>query len=99
MKKKEKLEKATFREKAADKFGASKEIILDIPKLVFIGSREVTVENYKSISEYTPTRIVLEAKPGQLKFSGSELEIRSISRDMLFITGKIEKTEFGNEVK
>jgi len=99
LRKKEKTEKVTLREKAADKFGASKEILLDIPKLVFIGSREVTVENYKSISEYTPTHIVLEAKPGQLRFSGTDLEIRSISRDMLFITGKIEKTEFGNEVQ
>ncbi len=96
MKKKRNVEKVTLKERVADGFGASKEIILDIPKIVFIGDREVTVENYKSISEYTSEKIVLEINPDQLKFLGTGLEIKSISKDMLFITGKIKQTVFGH---
>ena len=91
----EKLERATFRERVADNLEASKEIILDVPKIIFVGSREVVVENYKAISEYTQCKIVLESKPCGLRFSGKELEIKSITREMLLITGKIQKMEFG----
>lgn len=99
MKKRGAVEKdrATIRERMADGLDASKEIILDVPKLVFIGNREVIVENYKSIAEYTDKKIVLEANPCGLRLSGEDLEIKSITREMLYITGKIAKTEFGRE--
>ena len=45
-KKTEKTEKPTLRERIADGLDASKEVILDVPKIVFIGSREVVIENY-----------------------------------------------------
>ncbi len=96
-KKTEKAEKPTLRERMADNLEASKEIVLDVPKIVFVGSREVVVENYKAISEYTESKIVLESNPCGLRFSGRELEIKSITREMLFITGKIQKMEFGRE--
>ena len=92
-----KTEKPTLRERVADGLDASKEVILDVPKIVFIGSREVVVENYKAISEYTDQRIVAESNPSGLTICGEELEIRSITREMLFITGKIRKMEFGKE--
>ncbi len=90
-------EKPTLKERVARSLDASKEIVLDVPKIVFVGSREVVVENYKGILEYTDKKIVLEAKGDALRFSGSGLEIKSITRDMLFITGKIHKLELGKE--
>lgn len=96
-KKSEKTEKPTIRERVADGLDISKEIILDVPKIVFIGNREAVVENYKAISEYTDQKIVMESKPSGLTVSGVNLEIRSITREMLFITGKIQKMEFGKE--
>ncbi len=98
MKRKNKeAEKPTLRERMADELNVSKEMILDVPKMVFIGDREVVVENYKSIVEYTETKIVLEANPRGLRFLGQGLEIKSITREMLFITGKITKLEFVKE--
>lgn len=96
-KKTEKTEKPTLRERIADGLDASKEVILDVPKIVFIGSREVVIENYKAISEYTDKKIVMESNPLGLTVCGANLEIRSITREMLFITGKIQKMEFGKE--
>lgn len=96
-KKAEEKNKSTIREKVADSLDASKEIVLDVPKLVFIGNREVVVENYKSIVEYTDKKIALEANPCGLRLLGEDLEIKSITREMLYITGKIVKTEFGRE--
>ncbi len=96
-KKIEKKEKPTLRERMADGLDASKEVILDVPKIVFIGNREVVVENYKAISEYTDQKIIVESNPSGLTVCGEDLEIRSITREMLFITGKIQKMEFGKE--
>ncbi len=86
-----------MREKFADRLDISKEIILDSAKIVFIGNREVTVENYKSIVEYTETKIILETKPHRLKFEGNNLEVKTITREMLYIMGKISKLEFQRE--
>lgn len=89
--------KETMREKVADTFDVSKEVILDAAKLVLIGNRELTVENYKSIAEYTENKIILETNPHRLKIDGAQLEIKTIARDFLYITGKILAVEFKME--
>lgn len=91
------VQKASFRDKIATSFEASKEVILDAAKLVFVGNRELTVENYKSIAEYTENQIILETNPHRLKIQGSQLEIKTIARDFLYITGKILAVEFKME--
>ena len=83
-----------MRQRVADGIDVSKEVILDVPKLVFIGNGEVAVENYKGIVEYTDTKIVLEANPCGVRFTGRNLELKSITKEMLFVMGKIEKMEF-----
>lgn len=93
-----KAPKATIRERVADSLDASKEVILDFAHLEFIGNREVTVENYKSIAEYTEKQIIVETNPHRIKLCGSDLEIKSIAREMLYITGKISAVEFKREV-
>ncbi len=87
----------TLRERAANVLDASKEIVLDVPKIVLLGNREAVIENYKAISDYTGERICVESNPVGMRIAGADLEIRSITRETLFITGKIEKIEFGKE--
>ncbi len=96
-KKKAAEEKPNFKEKLAESLGASKEVILDMPRIIFIGNRELTVENYKSIGEYTDRLIVLETNPHRLKIIGAELEIKSIARELIYITGKVSAVEFKRE--
>lgn len=95
--KKTAAEKPSLRERVADTLDVSKEIVLDTARIVFIGDREVTIENYKSIIEYTSEKIELDAKPYRLRLSGSALEVKTITREMLYISGKIFKMEFARE--
>ena len=95
---KNKEEKATLREKMAEALDVSKEVILDAVKLTVIGNGEMTVENYKSIAEYTENKIVLEAKPERVLVSGRNLEIKSLAKEMLYITGRVFGIEFKREV-
>lgn len=87
----------TLRERAANVLDASKEIVLDVPKIVLLGNREAVIENYKAISDYTGERISIESNPMGMRIAGNDLEIRSITCETLFVTGKIEKIEFGKE--
>ncbi len=96
--KKREDKKATVREKVADSFEISKEVMLDAPKLTFIGNRELMVENYKSIGEYTDKRLVMETNPHKIVIDGAELEIRSMARELIFITGQIQAVSFRREV-
>ena len=87
-------EKTTIREKLADRMDISKEIILDVVLVNLIGDRELTIENYKSIMEYSDTCIIVRAKPYNVKVVGTGLEIRNINRELLFITGRIYEFSF-----
>ena len=64
---------------------------------MFIGSREVTIENYRGIVEYTDSRMVLDANPHRLKIEGVGLEVRCITQELLYVTGTILKMEFQKE--
>ncbi len=87
-------EKPKIKDKVAESLGASKEVILDLPRLIFIGNRELTVENYKSIGEYSDNLIVLETNPHKLRISGTGLEIKSIASELIYICGKVSGVEF-----
>lgn len=84
----------SLREKIADSIDISKEVILDTILLTMIGEREMTVENYKSIITYTDTKIKIKAKPYPIEIVGTGLEIRSITRELLYITGRIRSFAF-----
>jgi sporulation protein YqfC len=100
MKKKSKpvQEKKTVRERLANTLDASKEVVLDVPRLTFIGNRELMVENYKSIGEYTEKKIILETNPHRLVVDGAGLEIRSMAKELIYITGQIQCVSFRREV-
>ncbi len=90
-------EKTTMRERLADAIDISKEVVLDTILISSIGNRELTLENYKSILLYSDTCIRVKANPYPLTITGTGLEIRSISRDLLYITGRIHAWEFQRE--
>jgi sporulation protein YqfC len=84
----------SIREKFADTIDISKEIILNTAKITLIGNREITIENYKGITEYTPETIKLIVNPSQIKICGLNLDIKTMSKDFLYITGLINSVSF-----
>ena len=84
----------SLREKMAEALDISKEIILDAVRIVAIGNRELTLENYRNIMEYTTTCIRVNTNPHIIKIRGNGLEIKTITQEMLYITGGICSVEF-----
>ena len=89
--------KVTFRERVATSLGVSKEIFTDAPKVTMVGDMELTVENYKSIGEYSAEAISLSCKNVTLLIRGKNLEIVCIASEMIYICGRICGVEFQNE--
>lgn len=87
---------STVRERIADSFEVSKELTLDVVKITLIGAREITIENYIGVIEYTDKIIHLSAKPSPLKINGDFLEIKTMTKEMLYVSGVIHKIGFEN---
>ncbi len=86
--------KLSIREKIADAIDISKDVILDTILIKAIGNKEITIENYKGILEYSSVCILIKAKPKNAKVSGKNLEIGTITEEMLFISGNISDISF-----
>lgn len=86
----------SIREKLADAIDISKDVILDTVLIKTIGNMEVTIENYKGILEYSNNCILIKAKPKNVRVSGEDLEIGTITEEMLYISGLIYEIAFTN---
>lgn len=86
--------KKKLKERFADSFSVSKEIIMDTVHISMAGNREIYIENYRGIVEYKKDIIRISIKDGVLCISGSDLAIQIIRVTDIFISGYIEKVEF-----
>lgn len=70
-----------------------KDIALDLPKIVLIGSIQAFVENHKGILEYTPELIRIRVSTGELVIKGANLFLRNILMHEIAIEGQISAVE------
>jgi len=85
---------SNIKKSIAEAMGMSYDIALNLPRVVLIGAGEVTVENYNGILEYSDCVIRVSANGCGVKITGCKLEIRTITAEMLFITGNISGVGF-----
>lgn len=57
--------------------------------ITMTGSMEILIENYKSISRYTPTEIVVRSLRGKVSICGQNLEILWYTSSAMKVTGNI----------
>jgi len=82
--------KKTIKEKLAEATAIPDEILLDTFRLVMTGEREITVENFKGILEYSDNLIRLRAKDSRIAIEGASLEIKTVTDDEIQISGRIQ---------
>ncbi len=58
------------------------------------GQRELRVENYLGILEYSSTRLLLQCKDCRLEICGKELFIISYAKEELRLQGRIEQVHY-----
>lgn len=93
-KRKKDKEKRKVSEKICDCLEISSDILSDIPRFTINDNREVQIENYKSVIEYTQKNVRLGAKKYEINISGEELTIVCITEEQIYIRGKIAKIDY-----
>ena len=88
-----KEDKKSIKEKVADAFDLPKELVIDAARLILVGERELTIENYTGILEYDENIIRIKTVGRTVKISGSGLEIRTITDEDIQVTGRISAIE------
>lgn len=83
-----------IREKLSNTFELPKDIVLDVSKVIIIGTGQITIENHKGIVEYSEELIRVNTGSGIMKLSGRNLAIKTILQEEITITGEISAIEF-----
>ncbi len=83
-----------IKEKLSDTLELPRDIILDIPKLIVIGTDNAIIENHKGIIDYCDNKISINTGSGILIITGTNLLIKSIVQEEIEIKGKIKSINF-----
>jgi len=78
-----------LKEKMATALSLPKEIALDMPVITTTGRGELSIENYKSLLEFTETKIRIRTRAGVVIVEGERLTLKQITAENLLITGRV----------
>lgn len=87
-------ENERLREKVVSAVSMPKDVVLGASVITILGTREVCIENYRGIIEYTDTLIRVQTKETQIRLNGKQLQIEYYTNDEMKINGCIRSIEF-----
>lgn len=78
-----------IKERVTGLLALPKEITLNLPLIMLTGRDEVNIENYKSIVEYTDTKIRVHTTSGLLTVEGKKLRLKQITAENIVVSGEM----------
>ena len=75
------------REKKLNKLDFPSDISLDLPKIIVIGNREITIENHKGIMAFENNMVKINSRIGPIIVKGEKFEILFIGETSMTING------------
>lgn len=81
-------------EETAEKFQLPAEAVAGVPKITITGKARVLIENHKGLLEYGEERIEISGGRVRIRINGTDLELRTMDKNDLVITGQILSAEF-----
>ncbi|MBE6062776.1 MAG: sporulation protein YqfC [Clostridium butyricum] len=75
------------KEKILNKLNFPSDISLDMPKIVVIGNREITIENHKGIIAFENNMVKINSRIGAITINGQKFEILFIGETSMTISG------------
>ncbi|AGX42102.1 sporulation protein YqfC [Clostridium saccharobutylicum] len=81
----EKIQKG--KEKILDKLDFPTDIALDLPKIIVVGNREITIENHKGIKVFDTNMVKINSRIGSIIIRGKDFEITFIGETSITING------------
>ena len=77
-------------QKVTDSFELPKDIVLGLPIVTAYGYNELTIENHKGILSFSDKAITVKAAVSTIRISGSRLEIKEFTKDLIIIAGHLK---------
>ncbi|MFV9511025.1 sporulation protein YqfC [Tepidibacillus sp. LV47] len=71
-----------------------KDVIFDLPRITMIAPFQMYIENHRGVIQFTDQYLHLRLSKGELKIYGSQLVIRAILPEEVFIEGIIKSIEY-----
>ncbi len=71
--------------------------LTDGAKVTFVGNGEFLVENYRGIVRYGSDLMEINAGRLNLRFCGRNMEIKTMTRELLYVTGTVSSLSFENK--
>ncbi len=91
-------EKKTTKQSTTEKLLNSLQLPQDIlrgeMRITLTGNREVWIENYRGLLEYTNQSIILQAKNCKVQFEGKALNIDYYTNEDMKLTGRISNIKY-----
>lgn len=85
----EKLQKG--REKVLSKLDFPPDIAMDLPKIIVIGNRQITIENHKGILVFENDLIKINSRIGTVSVKGNNFEILFIGETSISVSGTFKE--------
>jgi len=70
------------------------DVIFDLPRITMIGNRQLYIENHRGVLHFSSDHLVLALSQGKLEIMGSDLSIRTILSEEVFIEGIIADVQY-----
>ncbi|MBD2844452.1 sporulation protein YqfC [Paenibacillus sp. IB182496] len=80
-----------LRKLTAELLELPQDVVFDLPRLTMIGDRQLYIENHRGVLHFETDRLRLALSKGELEVIGSDLAIRAIWTEEVFIEGVISK--------
>ena len=91
--------KKGIREQIAEMTEIPKDFMMNMPRVTILGNREIYVDNYKGLLEYSQEVIRLLTTNKIISIKGDGLLITRIVEDAIFVGGNIISVEFASKNK
>ena len=86
--------KRKFRKLTAELLDMPQDVVYDLPRLTMIGDRQQYIENHRGVVHFSTERLRLALHNGEIDVFGTELVIRQIWTEEVFIEGHIASIQF-----
>ncbi|WP_040948381.1 sporulation protein YqfC [Gorillibacterium massiliense] len=73
----------------ADLLDVPRDVILDVPRLTMIGNMQLYIENHHGVLHFSSDLLRLALAKGHLEIHGSDLVLRAILPEEVFVEGTI----------
>ncbi|MFD2672379.1 sporulation protein YqfC [Marinicrinis sediminis] len=73
------------------------DLVFDLPRVTMIGNMQIYIENHRGVIHFSPQLLELRLSTGSMEIRGTELVIRGILSEEVFIEGHIHDIRYVQE--